>query len=68
MTALEAAKRFENPTDDYQRNLRDSARKMIYRDRWFWTYQTQYMSGATLWRNGDKSVLVPAEAEPGSVA
>lgn len=66
-TALDMDKHYTNPTDDYQRNIRDAARKVIYADRWFWQYVTQYSSGSTVWRHGDESMIVKAESVPGSV-
>jgi hypothetical protein len=66
-TALDMDKTYTEPTNDYERNIRDAARKVIYMDKWNWHYVTQYASGATIWRLGDKSILIKAEPVPGSV-
>lgn len=59
-TALDMDRKYAEPTDPYELNIRNAARKMIYADRWYWTYVTQYASGSTVWRSGEDSVIVKA--------
>lgn len=59
-TALDMDKQYAQPTNPYELNIRNAARKMIYADRWHWAYVTQYVSGTTVWRSGEDTVMVKA--------
>lgn len=60
MTALDMDRKYADPTNPYELNIRNAARKMIYADKWYWQYVTQYPSGSTVWRHEDKSIIVKA--------